>query len=168
MAPGTVLARKHLWFKRFNWFNSQRGPLWIKTSQSIKSVRVPRPDLIDLIVLIVLIVLFTTAPGTVLAQKKHYWFNWFNRFNSQRGPLWNKTIKSIKSATSRFNWFNWFNCFICFNCFNCFNSQWPRGPFWRKKNTFDLNGLIDLIHNGARCELKQLNQLNQCVCHVPI
>ena len=37
MAPGTVLAQKHLWFKGFNWFNSQRGPLWIKTIESIKS-----------------------------------------------------------------------------------------------------------------------------------
>ena len=31
----------------------------------------------------------------------------------------------------------------------------------QKKNTFDLNDSIDLIHNGARCELKQLSQLNR-------
>ena len=29
------------------------------------------------------------------------------------------------------------------------------------KNTFDLIDLIVLIHNGARCELNQLNHLNQ-------
>ena len=35
------------------------------------------------------------------------------------------------------------------------------GTVLAQTNNFDLNDLIDLIHNGARCELKQLNQLNQ-------
>ena len=35
------------------------------------------------------------------------------------------------------------------------------GDRFGTNSTFDLNGLIDLIHNGLRCELKQLNQLNR-------
>ena len=49
---------------------------------------------------------------------------------------------------------------VFFTCFNCFNSQWPQGLFWHKKTTIDLIDLIVLIHNGPRCELNQLHQLN--------
>ena len=68
MAPGTVLAQKHIDLIDLI-FLIHNGPRC-----ELKQLNRPRSDLIEFIVVIVLIVLILlihNGPGTVLAQKTH-------------------------------------------------------------------------------------------------